>query len=171
MLSFPGPMPASQEQFTAAYDEYADAIYRHCYYRVSDKEQAEELMHDTFLRAWDFAQKGAEIENMRAFLYKIANNLIINWYKKKKSDSLDAMMEAGFDVATDDMTAEEMDRERTLRTLLNALDPENRQMLVMRYIDELGTSEIAKIMDLSENAVSARLSRAIKKLRSLEADV
>lgn len=71
-----------------AYDAYADAIFRHCYFRVFSRERAKELMQETFLRAWDQMVKGEEIRHMRGFLYRVANNLIIDESRKKRSNRL-----------------------------------------------------------------------------------
>ena len=72
-----------KQLFLKAYEEYADSIYRHCVVRVSDSERAMELMQETFLRALESLQQGTSIKNMRAFLYKIANNLIIDYNGRK----------------------------------------------------------------------------------------
>src|SRR5690349_19793406 len=61
-------------QFLQAYDEFADPIFRHCYFRVFRRDRAKELVQETFLRAWEYQLQGKPIENIRAFLYRIANN-------------------------------------------------------------------------------------------------
>ena len=66
-----------QEGFLNAYDAYADAIYRHCFFRVFSKERAEELAQETFMKTWEYVARGNVIENYKAFLYRVTNNLII----------------------------------------------------------------------------------------------
>lgn len=155
------------DEFTSVYDAHADAIYRHCAYRVSDTEIAADLTQDTFLRAWDYIAKGHSIEQMRAFLFRIANNLIINHYKKKKSASLDVLMEGGFDPASTENVAQEFETEKDVLRLLEQLPQTDRDVLVMRFIDGLGPKDISSITGQSENAVSAALTRAMKKVRTL----
>ena len=88
-----------EQKFLKAYDEYSDAIFRHCYFRVSDREKAKDLTQDTFTKTWEYVLKNGEVTDLRAFLYKVANNLIIDTYRKKKEDSLDDMMEnSSFDI-------------------------------------------------------------------------
>ena len=152
----------------AAYAEYADAIFRHCYFRVLRRERGKELMQETFLRALEYVRKGEAVENMRAFLYRIANNLIIDEARKRKEASLDAMQEEGFDPKGDDgrRFGNDLDNSAVLETL-EKIPKDDRDLIVMRYIDELKPREIADILRLSPNVVSVRLHRAMKDLEHL----
>src|SRR3989344_7992799 len=89
-------MRVLKDALLKAYESHAEAIYRHCYFRVFRKELAEELMQDTFMRAWEYMGNGNKIDNVRAFLYKIANNLIIDYSRKKKEESLEGMLENSY---------------------------------------------------------------------------
>ena len=86
-------MSDQENQFLKAYDAYSESIYRHCFFRVWRKGRAEELLQETFLRLWTYLIKGNKVENIRALLYKIANNLIIDESRKKKEESLDQILE------------------------------------------------------------------------------
>jgi RNA polymerase sigma-70 factor, ECF subfamily len=158
-----------EDEFLEAYDAYADAIFRHCYYRLFDRERARDIMQDTFMRAWEYMGKGEKVENIRALLYRIANNLIIDYVRKKKESSLDAMQEEGFDPATDDDMAHVGDRLDGAQAVeaLKQLDDSHREVLVMRYVNGLEPAEIAKITGESANTVSVRLHRGLRKLRVL----
>lgn len=151
-----------------AYDQYADAIFRHCYLRLSNREVGKDLMQETFLKAFQYAEKGQKIENLRALLYRIANNLVIDYVRKFKESSLDAMQEAGFDPtgADDRDLGKNLEQQRVIREL-SKLDPEDRQVITLRFIDELKPQEIADILDLSANVVSVRIHRALKDLKDL----
>lgn len=83
----------TEREFTQAYEEHADALFRHCYFRVSNRERALELTQEAFMKTWDSVAQGKEINNYRAFLFRVLNNLIIDEYRKKKSTSLDALLE------------------------------------------------------------------------------
>ena len=157
-----------EEEFLQAYDNYADAIFRHCYYRLFDRERAKDVMQDTFLRAWEYLGKDNKVDNMRALLYRIANNLIIDFVRKKKETSLDAMQEEGFDPATDDdmsTIANRMDGAEAMKAL-QQLDDGHRDVLVMRYVNGLEPAEIAEILEETPNAVSVRIHRGLEKLRT-----
>lgn len=148
-----------------AYEDYADAIFRHCYLRVSNRNLGKDIMQDTFIKAYQYVKKGQEVENLRALLYKIANNLVIDYFRKSKEVSLDAMQEAGFDPKGSDGNdfGSALDEEIVVRTL-SKLRPEDRELIVMRYIDDMKPRDIAELLGLSANTVSVRIHRAMKEL-------
>jgi len=157
-----------QKQFLESYDAYADAIYRHSIFRVPTREKAEELVQETFLRAWQYLESGNEITNMRAFLYATLRNCIIDYYRKRKEVSLDAIREAepSFDVPSNDhirMETETMVRE--VKTKIAMLDEEEQHIILMRYMDDLDPKDIAAIMGKNANQVSVALHRAMEKLK------
>ena len=156
-----------EEEFLQAYDQYADAIFRHCYFRVFDRERGKDLMQDTFMRAWEYIAKGEKVLNMRAFLYRVANNLIVDEARKKKEASLEKLQEEGFDPSTDDTQhwKNRIDSDRVLESLVH-IDESYRSILVMRFVNDLSPSEIAEITGESANTISVRIYRGLKQLRS-----
>lgn len=154
------------EQFVKAYEELSDAIFRHCYFRIGDRERAKDLMQDTFTKSWKYISEGAEVSNLKAFLYRVANNLIIDEYRKKKESSLDTMMADGFDPGFDDRNKNELAIDvKQVIGVVNKLDEKYREPVLMRYIDELSPKEIANIIGESENNVSVRIHRGLKQLK------
>lgn len=157
------------EEFLKAYDELSDALFRHCYYRCYDRERAKELMQECFVRAWEYVVEGKDIKNLKAFLYRVANNLVIDESRKKKESSLDVLMEAGFEPADGkDQTVINAEAGQMMR-LLDRIDEKYRRVVAMRYLDDLSPKEIAIVMGESENVVSVRLHRGIRQLRDLMA--
>ena len=160
-----------EEQFLKAYDEYADAIFRHCALRISDREVGRELMQETFLKAWESVRRGTKVENMRAFLYKIANNMIIDTYRRNRGEvSLEDMAEEkGFDPAD-----EHLDRD-VVRVVAGAevigklekLEEPYRTALVMRYVDGLEPKDIADMLGITANVASVRIHRGLKHLSTI----
>lgn len=154
-----------EQKLLSAYNQYADAIFRHCYFRVSDKGKAEDIMQETFMKTWQQIVRGEDIREMRAFLYRVANNLIIDHYRKKKDESLDLLQEDGFEPTSDDWKSIEAGVfGREITELLSRLGDSDRELIVMRYIDDLPVKEIARIIEKSENVISVRIYRALKKL-------
>ena len=158
-----------EEEFLKAYDAYADAIFRHCYYRVYHREQAKDLMQLTFMKAWQYLVDGTEVQNLRALLYKIANNLVIDEARKKRSlTSLDELELTGHEPGHNPEPSihARLDGE-SLLPYLDKLDPDDRTVIVMRYLDDLSPKEIAELIGCSANVVSVRLHRGMKRLREL----
>ncbi len=169
-------MESRQREFEAAFEQHSDSLFRHASLRLSDRERAIEIVQETFVRAWDYIVRGQKIENYRSFLFRLLNNMIIDEYRKKKSFSLDAMVERAESETFEDKllkdesvdiietAAIQFDAKRVLLAM-EELSPSYKQVLVMRYIDALSPSEIAQILGESENVVSVRLHRAVRKLR------
>lgn len=155
-----------ERQFLHAYDAHADAIYRHCYFRISSAQAAEDLMQEVFSKTWKYIADGGEVKNIKAFLYRVANNLLIDEYRKKNTTSLDAMHEAG--VQHKDEKAENIEQTVDAKLAIQhieSLKEEYRSVVVMRYVDGLKVKEIAEALEESQNVVSVRLHRALKQLQ------
>lgn len=168
-----------EARFLTAFDEYSDALFRHAFLRVSDRERAIDIVHDTFAKVWGYIRQGYPIENFRPFLYKVLNNLIVDEYRKKKESSLDAMLEAegvdegNFDElseSTAESLAATIDGKQAF-VVLAQLPDHFKEVLVLRFVDGLGPNEIAELIEESENVVSVRLHRGLKLLRqTIEAE-
>ena len=159
----------TQEQFLRAYDEYADAIYRHCFFRVFSKPLAEELTQEAFMKTWEYLRSGKKVDNLRAFLYRVANNLIIDYTRKKKEERLDAVLEASPEIEPAYDGRQDLETAEMTREVFHSMDnlrEEEKRILMMRYVDQLELAEIAAVLDISVNNVSVRLNRAMKALRA-----
>ena len=159
----------TEQDLSRAYEEFSDAIFRHCFYRVYQREQALDLTQQVFMKTWEYIAKGNSIENLRAFLYRTANNLIIDEARKKKEQvSLEVLEEHGIEPKFDQQaTLEDQLDGADIATYLKKLPSAERELLVMRYIDDLSPKEIAETLQETPNVISVRLNRAIKKLREL----
>ena len=150
-----------------AYDAHADAIFRHCYFKTGERELAQDMTQDVFLKAWSYMQQKQQILNMRAFLYRLADNLVIDWYRKRKATSLDALVDDGFEPVSAESRAEERAEASLALAKLRELGEDDQKLITWRFVEDLSPKEIAEIVDQSENVVSVRLHRALKKLKSL----
>ncbi|MDD4628726.1 MAG: RNA polymerase sigma factor [Candidatus Peribacteraceae bacterium] len=159
-----------ERDFLEAYDEYADAIFRHCALRLGDREVGKDLMQDTFLRAWEAIAGGVTVENMRAYLYRIANNLITDFARRQKrrpESSLEEMAEDGFDPPSrEEGPARTYEGKMVIETLQQVEEP-YRTAVVLHYIDGLPPREIASFLGVSANVISVRLHRGMEKLRTI----
>jgi RNA polymerase sigma-70 factor (ECF subfamily) len=158
----------TEVMFLKVYDEHADAIYRFCYFRLFDKEKAEELTQEAFMRTWEYLASGKKVDNIRAFVYRVARNSIVDYFRKKKEVSLDNLHEQGFDVSIEDASRWEsiIDGGDAIRAI-TLLDEKYRDVLLFRHVDGLLVKEIAVIVGESENAVSVRLHRGLKQLKEI----
>ncbi len=162
-----------EDRFLTAFDEYGDALFRHAFMRINDRERAVDIVHDTFAKVWGYVRQGHAVDNFRPFLYKVLNNLIIDEYRKKKERSLDELMEGE---GVDEGNFEEL-TESTVESLAATLDgkkafqfvaelpPQYKEVVVLRFVDGLGPKEISQLIEVSENVVSVRLHRGLQALR------
>lgn len=160
--------PKNRDQFLEAYDKYADAIFRHCYFRVSNRERAKELMQETFVKTWIYMSRGGEIKNIKPFLYKIANNLVVDEYRKKKELALEEMQHRQIAVSASwhEKVHSKIEAESALK-MLNSLGAKYQKIVLMRLVDDLSIQEIASILGKTENNISVRLHRALKQMRKI----
>ncbi len=162
-----------EERFLKAFEEYNDALFRHASLRISDRERAIDAVHDTFTKVWIYVKNGQTVESYRPFLYKVLNNLIIDTYRKQRESSLDALLEqegvteGTFDDLSENTTealAATIDGKQAF-TLLETLPDVYREVLILRFVDELGPREISQLIEETENVVSVRIHRGLKLLR------
>lgn len=161
-----------QQKFEEAYEKYSDAIFRHCFMRVYNRELAKDLMQETFMKTWKYYEEHGEagIEHLKALLYKIATNLIIDHSRKQSSkrvDSLEDMVELGIEPGEDKSSRlkDEIDAKDAIKVLAN-IKSDYREVLELRYLNDFSIKETAKILSISENLVSVRLNRALQELKN-----
>jgi len=159
----------SEKEFLDAYEQHSDAIYRHCYFRVYNEDLAKDLVQETFIKTWKYICEGKEIKSLKAFLYRVAVNLIIDHSRKKVTLVMDDLKEKEASLRLYSMESSMIDNFETkeIIAMLDVLDEKYRQVIVMRYIDQLSPPEIADVLKISTNAVSVKLNYALKKLREV----
>lgn len=158
-----------QQKFLEAYDTYNDDIFRFCIVKVRNRDIALDITQDTFTKTWEYLSADKEIDNMRAFLYQVARNAIIDWSRKKKSESLDALVETGLEFGSDDevqKTKDILDAQSAAK-LIDELPDKYRDILYFRYVEDLSIQEISDITGERENTVSVRVHRGVKMIEEL----
>jgi len=161
------------EAFTQIYDLYVTPIYRFIYFKVATKQDAEDLTSEVFLKIWQYATETEEtINNLRALLYKTARNLVIDSYRRKARQDLtqdDEVLNNIEDKRQQNLLSQ-IDTEfemKNIELILRKLKDEYREVIILRFLEELSISEIAKILDKSKGSVRVLLHRALKVAREL----
>ena len=154
--------------FLKIYDQYSAKLFRFVYYKVrGHKHDAEQLTQETFMRAWKYlSTHGEEIENIKAFLYRIARNAVVDHWRRQLRH---AEVELEPELIENTLPDEEWQRRleakidvEILKKSLNKLPDGYREVLTMRYLDEMAVKEIAEVIDKTENNTSVLLHRATK---------
>ncbi len=156
--------------FAKLYDKYVDDIYRFTYYKVSSESDAQDITSQTFLKVWKSLSQGAQIENFKAFLYQTAQHLIIDLYRKRAKEN-----HVSYDNLNQELSATE-DQAQQLSVNLQAdyilnlsqqLKSEYREILFLKYVNELNIKEIAIIMNKKPGNVRTIIHRATKALKNI----
>jgi RNA polymerase sigma-70 factor (ECF subfamily) len=157
--------------FGLLYDTYHAQIYRFVYLKVSHREEAEDITHHVFLSAWQnmgsYRDKGFPFSSL---LYQIARNKVIDHYRTKKTSiDIEDLNEAEIprhDTSLEDTLHSQFQLE-TVKLAMRQLKQEHQDIIIMRYIEEMTPSEVARILKKPEAAVRVSQHRAIKKLKDL----
>lgn len=158
--------------FEKIYDFYVPKIFRFVFLKIGDKELAEDLTSETFIRFWKYIQS-SEVRNESAepVLYKIARNLIIDFYRKKEivTESLDdAVIEFVSDKSMDFL--EKMINREEVEEMMESLKQirdEYQEIIILRFVEDLTIEEISKITGKSQGSVRVLSHRAIKALENV----
>lgn len=156
---------AYEKIFMEAFDAYSDAIFRFCVVKVSNRELAEDMTQEVFTRYWQYVRDEKEITNPRAFLYTIAHNLAKDWYKKKKSVSLDENLEAGLALPGRELGQDILAEYNEVLEAIADMEEWDKEVLLLRYVDGLEPKQISEIIGETPNNVSVRLNRAMARLK------
>ncbi len=138
-----------------------------CFFKTQDRELALDLTQQAFTNLWEYYKKNPTVDNPKALIYRITHNLIIDWYRKKKSESLDKLITDGYephDVGRRQDILQYAEFEHTVDAL-ERLSPAERELIVLRYVDDFSPRQIAKMTNKKENAISVGIHRAVRNLK------
>jgi len=173
-------MKGEKEAFAEIYDFYIIKIFRFVYLKTNSKETAEDLTSETFLKYWKYIkEKGKndeekeEFENSKisSFIYKIARNLIIDYYRKKSYATVEigekekeTIVDQKQDILAELNRKQEIEE---LRKALARLNDDYQEIIILRHIEDLSITEIAEITGKKKGAIRVQLYRAVKALEKI----
>lgn len=166
------------EAFGLIYDRYVDTVFRFVYFRVGNRQLAEDLTSDTFLRALrrigSFTWQGRDLG---AWLVTIARNLVADHFKSGRyrlevttGDVLDADREDRGPEGSPEAAVVEHITNVALLTAVKQLNPEQQECIVLRFLQGFSVAETARTMGKNEGAIKALQYRAVRALARLLPD-
>jgi RNA polymerase sigma-70 factor (ECF subfamily) len=157
-----------QGVLSTAHDDHEKGLNARAFFKVSNHELGEDLVQQTFMKTWIYLVKGGKIETMKAFLYHILNNLIVDEYRKRKTSSLDILIEKGFEPSEVESSSllDVLDGKAAV-LLIERLPLIYKKIMRMRYVQDLSLKEMSLITGLSRNAIAVRIHRGIEKIKIL----
>ena len=162
-----------KQAFIEAYDLYIEQVYRFVYFKIGTKEDAEDITSMVFLKCWNYIYEGKleSYDTLKPLLYKIARNTIIDHYRKmqkRETVSIDSVPEA-VDESSDvhAQAATSLDFKNVIEQKLPLLKEEYRDIIILRFINELSVSEISKILGKTTGNVRVLVHRALQSLQEI----
>lgn len=158
-----------RQNLSDAYKKHSGALFRFSFLKLNDKEKAIDILQETFMKAWIYLSTNKPIKNLRALLYKISSNLVIDEYRRRKPmDSLETLNEQGFEPSVDEREKNVMIMDASgTRNLLKQVPEPYRKTLFMKFFKNLSLEEIAKITHEKKNVVAVHVHRGMTLLRKL----
>jgi len=168
-------MSYDHREFIGFYEETKNKLLTYYMYRLNfDQALAEDLLMDVVLKAYEkFETYNPNKGSFKNWIFAIANNHLKNYWRNhsgKETESLESLGEKGFQVvATQDTRQNASDtiiKEGT-QYVLNLLKPEEKQVIILRYVNDFTYTEIADMLDKQEGAIRTQLSRALERFKSI----
>ncbi len=164
-----------KEAFIKAYNLYADQIYRFTYFKVNDKEEAQDLTSTIFLKTWNYIQQNniSDFKTVRGLIYKIARTSIIDHYRKNSKQENIALDSEDNEIQISDNNQDILKKTEhsfdmsIIEQKLQQLKDEYREIIILKYLEDLSTSEIAKIIDKSKGNTRVIIHRALNALKKI----
>jgi len=158
-------------------EEYQHRLYRYLVYITGDAARAEDFFQETWIRVLERGHQYDGKHKFEAWLFTIARNLVIDWQRQKKAISLDSMVdpeEEGRPIDLPDEKAEsplhvylQNESEQRVQASLDRLPVHYREVLLLRFREEMQLDEIARIQSTPISTVKSRLYRGLEALKGL----
>lgn len=157
-----------KDAFGRIYQIFNKRIYRYCYFNLGNSHLAEDICQETFLKAWKNLSSISLSAggSLQAYLFRIARNCIIDLSRKKK----ELPLEKAEHIEARDTLDEDIDRQekiKQVREALSSLKEEEKQLIILRYFEELSFVEVAKVLNTKEGALRVKTHRVLKKLKDI----
>lgn len=155
--------------FSEIYKLFFKKIYRYCKFNLKNQDEAQDVCQETFMKAWRSIKNfNTDNENwsIQAFLFTIARNLIIDRARAKKELPI-----ADYEnIESFENLYEHVDRVAEMKTVqeaLSKLEEEERQIIILRYFEEMNSREVSKILGIKDGALRVRQYRILQKLKTI----
>ena len=167
----------NSQLFAILYDRFSKVVYNKCYGFAKNKEEAEDLTHDVFIRLFVKLKTFQGNSKFSTWLYSFTYNFCVNYVQRnthKKKEKVTVVT----DVIKDDEVFEEIDdaqlfelKSEKLAKALALMDPKDKAILLMKYQDDMSIKEIKEALGIGESAVKMRIKRAKQKVISVYSEL
>lgn len=162
-------MASIQKKFGYIYDKYVKKVYLFVYLKVSSQEIAEDITSRVFTQSWNKFKEVKNLENPRAYIYRVARNEVVNYYREKsklKIVSTESIEISGPEPEIEQETQVKSEI-KDIKKAVSLLKDDYQNVIIWHYLDDLPVKEIAGIMEKPEGTVRVMLHRALKEVKSI----
>ena len=154
--------------FGQIYDLYFEKVYHFVYYRVNHRQAAEDLVSEIFIRAWDKVAHVSSPDAFTGWMFQIARNLVIDYYRSRKENVDLTLLENVLQYEDNIIDRTNLSfQQKIFLEHLGKLTPEQQLVLKLKFLEGLENPEIAALMNKTEGAIRVIQHRAIAELKSL----
>lgn len=169
-------LKGDQNAYADIVNLYQHKLYQVCYRMLSNKQEAEDIAQEAFIRAYINLHSFDQNRKFSTWIYRIATNLCIDRIRKKKPDyyldaevagteGLDMYSQIAADGQLPEEAVEQMELQDRIQYEISRLPDKYRSVIVLRYIEELSLLEISEILDMPLGTVKTRIHRGREALR------
>ncbi|HBA97780.1 MAG TPA: RNA polymerase subunit sigma-24 [Lachnospiraceae bacterium] len=141
-------------------EEQYDKLYRYCYFKLHNAHLAEDITQEAFLRLFE-SSRLKDIDKPLAFLYTVARNLCIDEFRRKKPESFSSVFPQNMPADSDE---NQMLDSVLVQMALDELTDREREMVLLKVVNEVPVEDIGKIFGISRFAVYREVKKILKKL-------
>lgn len=164
-----------RQSFGEFYALHLSEIYRYILFRVNDRDEAEDLTAKVFLEAWESLvspRLELEIRNIRAWIYRIARNRVIDFYRARKpQEPLEGNPDQGLHGAWLESHVDDLFISRELARGVQQLPENYQEVIILRFINRMSHAEVAEVMNITTSHVRVLQYRALKQMREIISEV
>ncbi|MBU6447594.1 RNA polymerase sigma factor [Patescibacteria group bacterium] len=157
----------NEQAFAQLYELFFDKIFKFIFFRINDKEAAEDLTEEVFIKAWTKISDVNE-ESFGGWLYQIAKNKVIDHYRQRKAtvniEDIANILETDYDLP---QQTDALFDSKLLIELIRELPPDQQIIIKLKFIEDLDNSEISELISKSEGSIRVTQHRAITRLQEL----
>ena len=158
-----------REAFGELVEQYRDNVYRLAYRMCGNAYDADEAAQEAFVAAWRALPNFRGDAKFSTWLYRLTTNAAIDVMRREKRHQTvgdGEMMELADDADSPQETVERTEQQETVQKALSTLSEEYREVLLLRYMEELDYAEIAEVLQLPSGTVKSRINRAKAALKT-----
>jgi RNA polymerase sigma factor (sigma-70 family) len=151
------------------YDMFYKRVYRTAYYITGDNELAEDVVHETFIKAFKNLGKVTDVDTVGAWLSKIATRTAIDYLRKLNKHEVISIEDSYLEIPSHQSVEEEVERLLLKEVLWNEVSflcPTTRSILLLKYVHDFQDDEIAETLNIKSGTIKSRLHRAKLKLKN-----